>query len=109
MSYNPELWCALKITPPDGNIWYRLFGMWRGGFATSDNWRVNSGITKIEDDGEFYSVYGESGSCYTCHKQVENLDPPGYFGSVLYSWQQHALEQGGNVEVVPINQVVTAL
>lgn len=109
MSYCPELWCVLKITPKDDKPWYRLFGMWRGGFATSDQWRANSGITKVELEGDLYKVYGMSGSCYECYVDLECLDPPGYFGTVLYGFKQSATEVGVGVEIVPIDQAISAL
>ena len=44
--YRPELWCVLKITPKDQKPIYKVFGTWHGGYASSNSWRLNSGITK---------------------------------------------------------------
>lgn len=95
--YSPDKWVVLRITQTDGEVWFRLFAGWYGGYASGDSWRANSGITKIVDKGELYEVYGESGSCYYCYKTAEGLS--GYMDSVLYGYQQSALEQGANVEL----------
>lgn len=95
--YEPEKWVVLRLTQPDGEVWFRLLAGWYGGFASGDSWRANSGITKIVDKGELYEVYGSSGSCYYCYKTAEGLS--GYMDSVLYGFQQAALEQKANVEL----------
>jgi hypothetical protein len=43
VSETPENWVILKITN-NGEIVYKVFGSWVGGYLGSDNWRINSGI-----------------------------------------------------------------
>jgi hypothetical protein len=43
VSETPENWVILKITN-NGEIVYKVFGSWAGGYLGSDNWRINSGI-----------------------------------------------------------------
>jgi hypothetical protein len=65
---SPENWVILKIDGVDG-VYYRVFGGWRGGYAGSDRWKMNSGIVKVESDSNYYYFIGASGSCYKCHKE----------------------------------------
>jgi hypothetical protein len=67
MNYTPENWMLVKITGTDPH--YRVFGSWRGGYAQGDSWRLNSGITSVEEDGDYYVFKGHSGSEYICHKK----------------------------------------
>ncbi|NDD84078.1 hypothetical protein EBZ38_07365 [bacterium] len=65
--YKPDQWVIFKITHNDKTL-YKVFGMWYGGFATGDSWRLNSGIVKAEKDEDFYLFHGSSGSVYKVHK-----------------------------------------
>ena len=70
MEYTPDCWVVLRIVSikDDNEIFYRLLSGWVGGYAQADAWRLNSGITKFEDDGSHWLVHGKSGSVYRCHK-----------------------------------------
>lgn len=61
----PERWVILNIN----NGYYKVFGSWTGGYLYGDRWRLNSGIKKVEQDENFYYIFGLSGSCYKCHKK----------------------------------------
>lgn len=65
-TYHPEEWEIIHINGE--NEHYRVFGSWRGGFTSGDSWRLNSGITYVKEEGDFYIFGGESGSEYRCHK-----------------------------------------
>ena len=65
--YNPDRWVVIKIGD-SLKFHLRVFAVWYGGYTTGDSWKLNSGITKIEEDGDSYLFYGESGSVYKCHK-----------------------------------------
>jgi hypothetical protein len=60
----PDKWVILKIYDN-----YKVYGTWAGGYLGNDRWRLNSGITKVEQDDDFYYFYGYSGSIYRCHKK----------------------------------------
>lgn len=65
ISETPQRWVVLKL--PDNN--YKIFATWGGGYLIGDRWKLNSGISKVEEDKNFYYFYGFSGSCYKCHKK----------------------------------------
>lgn len=73
----PDSWIVLKITKGTDKPIYKVFASWRGGYTDSDYWQMNSGIVKVEEDENYFSFYGHSGSCYQCHKK-------GY-GTIPYS------------------------
>ena len=61
--YIPDKWLIIKFK------WgYKVLGTWRGGFADGDHWRMNSGISNIEELDNFYLIHGFSGSIYKCFK-----------------------------------------
>lgn len=67
--YNPDRWLVLKIEL-NGEIVYKVFGTWHGGYLDGDSWRANSGIKEVSVDGNFILFHGESGSIYRCHKDT---------------------------------------
>lgn len=69
--YNPDNWVIIKITGEDPH--YRVLAGWSGGYTTGDSWRMNSGITKVEESDGCYYFYGSSGSCYICGKNSYGL------------------------------------
>jgi len=70
--YTPDNWVILKINY-DTKIFYKILAGWSGGYLDGDSWRMNSGITKVEVDGNYYLFHGSSGSVYKCHKDSETL------------------------------------
>src|SRR6056300_266090 len=72
--YTPDNWVILKIK--EGKYdrgFYKVLAGWSGGYLDGDSWRMNSGITRVEEDGDYYKFYGSSGSCYRCHKKSYRL------------------------------------
>ena len=65
--YYPDSWQLIKISGK-GTEHYRVFGSWSGGYLDGDSWRMNSGIERVELDGEYFLFYGSSGSVYHCHR-----------------------------------------
>lgn len=65
--YTPDNWVVIKIEGDDPH--YRVLAGWSGGYTTGSSWKLNSGITRVEDAGEYYNFYGFSGSVYHCHKE----------------------------------------
>ena len=98
-TYNPDKWVVVKITGNDRPPVYKVFGCWYGGYAGSDSWKLNSGITKATLEGFVYSFEGSSGSVYECHKDC--------FGTSMFGWGvmtamiNQAQENGITIEVVP--------
>lgn len=64
--YHPDNWVVIKIMGDDPH--YRVLAGWSGGYTTGDSWRMNSGITRVEQTEYLYRFYGSSGSCYECSK-----------------------------------------
>ena len=75
MEYTPDTWVVLRIVSikDDNQIFYRLLSGWIGGYAQSDVWRLNSGITKMEDADTHWVIHGQSGSVYRCSKNSYRL------------------------------------
>ena len=66
MNYTPDGWVIVKINRSD--VFYKVFAVWRGGYTTSDSWRMNSGVVSVTEDEEHFYFKGDSGSIYECHK-----------------------------------------
>ena len=66
-NHKPNNWVVIKMDGDDPH--YRVLAGWSGGYLDGDSWRMNSGITRVEDDGDCYNFYGSSGSCYYCYKE----------------------------------------
>lgn len=65
--YFPDNWVVVFVNGDDPH--YRVLAGWSGGYAAGDSWRMNSGITRAEEDNDSYLFYGSSGSCYVCGKE----------------------------------------
>lgn len=74
ISETPEQWVVLRLKSGlDDDTVYKVFAGWRGGYLDGDRWKLNSGITKVEEDDDYFYFYGYSGSCYKCHKNGYGL------------------------------------
>ena len=108
VSETPEYWVVIRISTED-NIdipYYKVFGGWRGGYLDGDRWKLNSGITKVEEDDDYYYFSGFSGSCYKCHKKGYGLKDGKYrFSSYVHGVLENIIEKSNlsniNVEVMP--------
>jgi hypothetical protein len=67
-AYTPDLWVIVEINSPEHGKIRKVLGSWYGGFGGSDEWRMNSGIEKVIDQGDYYDIVGYSGSIYKCYK-----------------------------------------
>jgi hypothetical protein len=95
--YAPDRWTVLRIYTP-GQVIYKVFASWSGGYTGSDSWKLNSGIvraTLVEDRWEFD---GSSGSVYSCHK--DSYGTNGYGGHVLNGLLEKAKKQGIEIDVL---------
>ena len=64
--HRPDNWVVLKFSGDDPH--YRVLAGWSGSYLAGNTWRMNSGITKVEEDESFFYFYGSSGSRYRCDK-----------------------------------------
>jgi len=92
--YEPDNWVVIKFKGDDPH--YRVLAGWSGGYLDGDCWRMNSGITRVDSDENFYYFYGSSGSCYKCHKNVYCLRT-----NNSYVWSQLKELHGEKVELLP--------
>lgn len=96
MMYHPDRWALLKITNGDETV-YKILAGFYGGFAGSNSWKLNSGVTKVEEDADLWLVYGESGSVYACRKNAEGFTA--LTSQMLAHWKRQA-----GIEVVPMQE-----
>lgn len=94
MAYTPDNWVVIKITGDDPH--YRILAGWSGGYATSDTWRMNSGITRVDETKDAFLFYGASGSCYDCRKTAYCLRK-----NNAYVWTRLQELNGDEVELMP--------
>jgi hypothetical protein len=97
--YIPDKWVIVKI---DGNNYptiYKVFACWYGGYAGSDSWKLNSGITRVSREGYVYSFEGSSGSVYECHEDCYGTN---FYGlGVLQNMIDTAGKNGITIEILP--------
>jgi hypothetical protein len=95
--YRPDRWTVIRIHAT-GQIIYKVFASWYGGFAGSDSWKLNSGITRATLVGDSWEFDGSSGSVYSCHK--DSYGTNGYGGHVLNGLLEKAEQQGIEIDVL---------
>ena len=79
----PEQWVLIKYKS-EGETRKKVFASWRGGYATSDYWKLNSGVKSTTHTKEYVDFHGHSGSTYRCYYNREGRDRMGpYNNSVL--------------------------
>jgi hypothetical protein len=98
--YTPEEWCLIKINQK--TTFYKIFGSWRGGYLSGDSWRINSGITSVTLEGDYYYFSGASGSVYKCHKDCYGIRSP-YNSGVLLNYKEQAGDMMHIYEHMPEN------
>ena len=105
--YSPDAWRIIKITPwpekKNQEVIYKVLAGWYGGYLDGDYWKLNSGITKIEEDGNFYVFFGYSGSSYRCHKDTERFSV--MTSAVFLNLKKEIEDRGGKCEDVEISNI----
>lgn len=97
--YRPDCWVIIRISPNGQEPHYRILAGWYGGYLDGDHWKINSGIEKVEVEGDYYKFIGTSGSTYYCHKEAERLS--GMTSSVFNMYEEQFREQdAGTFEIV---------
>ena len=92
-TYTPDSWVVLEFDAPElVTPTRKVFAGWYGGFAGSDYWKLNSGITQVRRDGDWLEFDGYSGSTYRCH--AHNYHMSSFMHSVLNTWLARAEERG---------------
>jgi hypothetical protein len=102
MNYKPNRWLMIKIANDKETV-YKIFATWSGGYTTGDSWQLNSGITSVTEDDEYYYFHGHSGSVYQCRKT--SYGTTGYGAGVLSGFmKKYPMEiMPDNVKVMDID------
>jgi hypothetical protein len=94
--YFPDNWVVVFLNGDDPH--HRILAGWSGGYLHGDSWRMNSGIVRVERDGDCYRFYGSSGSCYVCHEDFYGLRK-----NNSYVWKQLEDIHGDKVSLLNEN------
>jgi hypothetical protein len=97
--YNPDKWVVVKITSDQHPPIHKVFACWFGGWAGSDSWKLNSGITRAYEDGHCFMFDGSSGSTYACHKATYGTNMYGH--GVLQNMIANAAKNAITIEILP--------
>jgi len=98
--YHPDKWVGVKISGyEDSPPIYKIFACWYGGYAGSDSWKLNSGITKATLIKNCFQFEGSSGSVYFCSKSMYGIS--GYGHGVLSTMINQGAENGITIEILP--------
>jgi hypothetical protein len=93
-NYFPDNWVVIKLNGDDPH--YRVLAGWSGGYTTGDSWKMNSGITNVEEDQDVFRFRGTTGSWYTCRKTGYCLRK-----NNAHVWTQLQELHGDKVELMP--------
>lgn len=97
--YTPDRWVVVKISSDKNPPIHKVFACWFGGYAGSDSWKLNSGITRAYEDGQCIMFDGSSGSTYACHKASYGTNMYGH--SVLQNMINNAEKNAITIEILP--------
>lgn len=108
-TYTPDVWVVLEFNAPELTTPTRkVFAGWYGGFAGSNSWKLNSGITVVRKVEDWFEFDGYSGSTYRCHNN--NYHMSGLMHDVLNSWVARANERGDvQIKVLTLDEVAEML
>jgi hypothetical protein len=96
--YTPDRWCVIRIPDPKETL-YKVFASWGGGYAGSDSWKLNSGITQAVLVDGAWEFEGYSGSVYRC--RVSSYGTNSYGHSVLMDMIRRTHEGTGiDIEIL---------
>ena len=71
--YRPDYWTII-----DTGECCKVLAGWSGGYLDGDSWKLNSGITKVEDLGDEWAFHGVTGSVYYCNKEMKRTGNANY-------------------------------
>jgi hypothetical protein len=95
--YTPDRWCVIRIPDPKETI-YKVFASWSGGYAGSDSWKLNSGITQAVLVDGVWEFEGSSGSVYRCREGGYGTNNYGH--GVLDSMIRDAKTAGMDIDIL---------
>ena len=92
------------------NRYIKCSGVEFGGYLDGDRWKMNSGISRVEEQEGYYYFFGYSGSCYKCSKKgygAGNSYTSGVLQNVIDTIEKR--DDGSVISVLPeenINDIV---
>lgn len=98
-TYSPDIWVILKHVQGK-RVDYRVLAGWSGGYTQGDEWRINSGIVKITDEGGHWKVVGESGNAYLLCKHSCRIGM-----STMGILSRLKNKYGDNIKVIDIDDI----
>lgn len=102
--YAPDRWVVLEFVTPQETI-RKVFAGWYGGFAGSDTWRLNSGITQIRKKDNVFEFDGYSGSTYYC--DYNSYGMTSYMNQVLQKWVSKAGKDNSiEINIIQLDDIV---
>lgn len=104
-TYTPDVWVVLEFDAPQfEKPLQKVFGGWYGGFAGSNSWKLNSGITKVRKVDGWWEFDGYSGSTYRCHPN--NYHMSGLMQGLYSNWLKQADERGDTtIRILDIDEI----
>jgi len=102
--YKPDHWVVVELVDSNGVKHQKVFAGWGGSYTYGESWKMNSGITKVDDSGDTLSFHGQSGSVYQCRKDLYGMSS--YMQSVFQSFEKQALIESLVIKVLEKNQVI---
>jgi hypothetical protein len=111
-TYQPDKWVIIKIwnkTTADEQPIYKVLGVWLGGFAEPDYWRLSSGVQSITKEDGVYTIPQFSGSTYVVHENDERMNAT--MASTFADFEQELRGRGDihGITVISIKELIEAL
>jgi len=85
-TYIPDRWVMLEIKNKNEKV-YKVFAGWAGSYVHGQSWKLNSGVSKVEVEEDYYLFHGYSGSVYKCHKNGYGMTS--YMGAVFDNFRPY--------------------
>ena len=101
--YTPDYWKVVRITSTEGEVLYKVFATWCGGYLSGDSWKLNSGIKKVTIIDNHIIFEGYSGSKYKVVNNERSYRTTMYSQSVLESMMKKIELLGGRIEELPFD------
>lgn len=104
-TYKPDKWVIVEVKRPNHETVYKVFASWGGGYLDGPSWKMNSGITKVVDNGDSYDVHGYSGSVYSLRNGGYGMT--GYGSGAYLNLEKQVTEhgEGYSITIFPEDQV----
>lgn len=96
--YKPDRWVMLKFNVGD-ETFYKVLAGWGGSYLEGQSWKLNSGVTHVELDGDYYLFSGYSGSVYKCHK--DSYGTTSLTASIYSGWKDQLKTDESTIELLP--------